>query len=90
MAEDFDAIRSAMEKVPAYSGIFNKVRDAKNMKGGQGVMGRRPRFGAQLRGPLGSVGEVWSGGRRGMSVHVEETAAADGRGGSGSAAWSLA
>lgn len=26
MAEDFDQIRSAMEKVPAYSGIFSKVR----------------------------------------------------------------
>lgn len=26
MAEDFDQVRAAMEKVPAYSGIFGKVR----------------------------------------------------------------
>ena len=26
IAEDFDQIRSAMEKVPAYASIFNKVR----------------------------------------------------------------
>lgn len=26
MAEDFDQIRAAMEKVPAYASIFNKVR----------------------------------------------------------------
>jgi hypothetical protein len=25
MAEDFDQIRAAMEKVPAYASIFNKV-----------------------------------------------------------------
>lgn len=27
MAEDFDQIRAAMEKVPAYASIFNKVID---------------------------------------------------------------
>lgn len=27
VAEDFDAIRSAMEKVPAYAAIFSKVGD---------------------------------------------------------------
>jgi hypothetical protein len=37
IAEDFDQIRSAMEKVPAYASIFNKVRAAGADTSGEGI-----------------------------------------------------
>ena len=37
-AEDFDQIRAAMEKVPSYASIFNKVLPVTDLQGG-GVVG---------------------------------------------------
>ncbi len=40
-AEDFDQIRAAMEKVPAYASIFNKVRGVRR-RIAQGLGGSTP------------------------------------------------